>query len=91
MCDVPLYSLRVQESGKLIATGSQDGTTTLLELSEGLYTMGRNEKNLVTNVKLKFNLFISKKLIYINITLFSTNNFFLLYLFTVLIFFTIVI
>ncbi|XP_059149327.1 dynein intermediate chain 3, ciliary-like isoform X2 [Physella acuta] len=50
VCDVPLYSLRVQESGKLIATGSQDGTTTLLELSEGLYTMGRNEKNLVTNM-----------------------------------------
>jgi len=48
VCDVPLHSLRVQEQGKLVAAGSHDGTTTLLELSEGLYTMARNEKNLVT-------------------------------------------
>lgn len=48
VCDVPLHSLRVQEHGKLVAAGSQDGTTTLLELSEGLYSMARNEKNLVT-------------------------------------------
>ncbi|XP_050391535.1 dynein intermediate chain 3, ciliary [Patella vulgata] len=48
VCDVPLHSLRVQEQGRLVACGSQDGTTTLLELSEGLYTLQRNEKNLVT-------------------------------------------
>lgn len=48
VCDVPLHSLRVQEQGKLVAAGSQDGTTTLLELSEGLYSLARNEKNLVT-------------------------------------------
>ena len=50
MCDVPLHSLRVQEHGRLVACGSKDGTTTLLELSEGLYTLQRNEKNLVTAV-----------------------------------------
>jgi len=50
VCDVPLHSLRVQEQGRLVACGSKDGTTTLLELSEGLYTLQRNEKNLVTNM-----------------------------------------
>lgn len=50
VCDVPLHSLRVQEHGRLVACGSKDGTTTLLELSEGLYTLQRNEKNLVTNM-----------------------------------------
>ncbi|XP_033755651.1 dynein intermediate chain 3, ciliary-like [Pecten maximus] len=48
VCDEPLHSLRVQESGRLIACGSHSGTTTLLELSEGLCTLQRNEKNLVT-------------------------------------------
>ena len=40
----------MQEAGKLVAAGSHDGTCTLLELSEGLYNMARNEKNLVTAV-----------------------------------------
>lgn len=48
VCDEPLHSIRVQESGHLIATGSKSGTTTLLELSEGLCTLQRNEKSLVT-------------------------------------------
>ena len=55
MCDVPLHSLRVQEHGRLVACGSKDGTTTLLELSEGLYTLQRNEKNLVTAVSIYTN------------------------------------
>ena len=50
VCDEALQSIRVQEQGRLVATGSQNGTTTLLELSEGLYTMQRNEKSLVTAV-----------------------------------------
>ncbi|PVD38122.1 hypothetical protein C0Q70_00733 [Pomacea canaliculata] len=50
VCDVPLQCLRVQEHGRLVACGSKDGTTTLLELSDGLYTLQRNEKNLVTNM-----------------------------------------
>lgn len=48
VCDEPLHSLRVQEQGRLIACGSHSGTTTLLELSDGLTTLQRNEKNLVT-------------------------------------------
>lgn len=50
VCDEPLHSLRVQEQGRLVACGSHTGTTTLLELSDSLYTLQRNEKNLVTAV-----------------------------------------
>ena len=46
--DDALHSIRVQDRGRLIATGSHTGTTTLLELSSGLCTMQRNEKALVT-------------------------------------------
>ena len=52
ICDEPLNSLRVQEYGRLVATGSQSGTITLLELSNGLCTMQRNEKNIVSTVSL---------------------------------------
>lgn len=48
VCNEPLHSLRVQEQGRLVACGSKSGTTTLLELSDSLYTLQRNEKNLVT-------------------------------------------
>lgn len=48
VCDEPLHSLRVQDQGRLVACGSHTGTTTLLELSDSLYTLQRNEKNLVT-------------------------------------------
>ncbi|KAI0213749.1 hypothetical protein LSAT2_001178 [Lamellibrachia satsuma] len=48
VCDEALHSIRVQEHGRLIATGSHNGTTTLLELSESVYTLQRNEKALVT-------------------------------------------
>lgn len=50
VCDEELHSVRVQEQGRLVACGSHSGTTTLLELSDGLHTLQRNEKNLVTNV-----------------------------------------
>ncbi|XP_077979929.1 dynein intermediate chain 3, ciliary-like [Glandiceps talaboti] len=46
--DEALHSLRIQDQGRFIATGSQSGTTTLLELSSGLCTMQRNEKSSVT-------------------------------------------
>lgn len=48
VCDEPLHSLRVQEQGRLVACGSHSGTTTLLELSDSLFGLQRNEKNLVT-------------------------------------------
>lgn len=48
VCDEPLHSIRVQEHGRFIAAGSHSGTTTLLELSDNLCTLQRNEKGLVT-------------------------------------------
>lgn len=49
--DEPLHCLRVQESqGRLIACGSQNGTVTLIELSDNLCTQGKTEKALVTGV-----------------------------------------
>lgn len=50
VCDEALHSLRVQDNGRIIACGSHTGTTTLLELSEGLWNMQKNEKNLVSNM-----------------------------------------
>ena len=48
----------MQDSGHLIATGSELGTTTLLELSDGLCSLQRNEKQLVTAVSnFRYNLF----------------------------------
>ncbi|XP_064614684.1 dynein intermediate chain 3, ciliary-like [Liolophura sinensis] len=48
VCDDALHSIRVQEQGRLVACGSELGTTTLLELSDSLCTLQRNEKALVT-------------------------------------------
>lgn len=50
VCDEPLMSIRAQDQGRLLACGSQQGTTTLLELSDGLVSLQRNEKLLVTAV-----------------------------------------
>ncbi|BFZ17387.1 hypothetical protein BsWGS_20426 [Bradybaena similaris] len=50
VCDVPLFSVRAHETGKMVAAGADNGTTTLLELSEGLCTVARNEKLIVTNI-----------------------------------------
>lgn len=48
VCDESLNSLRVQEHGRLVACGSHSGTVTLLELSDGLCNIQRNEKASVT-------------------------------------------
>ena len=45
----------MQEQGRLIACGSHSGTTTLLELSDGLCNLQRNEKALVTAVSTEWN------------------------------------
>jgi len=47
-------ALRAQDQGRLLACGSQQGTCTLLELSDGLTTLQRNEKVLVTAVSKSF-------------------------------------
>ncbi|XP_055096748.1 dynein axonemal intermediate chain 2 isoform X1 [Symphalangus syndactylus] len=50
VCDEALFCLRVQDNGRLIACGSQLGTTTLLEVSPGLSTLQRNEKNIASSM-----------------------------------------
>lgn len=50
VCDDPLFCLRVQDNGCLIACGSELGTTTLLEVSSSLSTLQRNEKNIASSI-----------------------------------------
>ena len=42
--DIPLHTLRVEDKGRLIATGAADGSTTLFQICEGLAVMQPNEK-----------------------------------------------
>ena len=58
VCDEALYSIRVQDQGSLVAVGSHEGTTTLLELSESLFTLLRHEKTAMGAVCIKLFLFI---------------------------------
>nr|KAF6415514.1 dynein axonemal intermediate chain 2 [Molossus molossus] len=50
VCDEALSCLRVQDNGCFIACGSQLGTTTLLEVSQGLCSLQRNEKNMASSI-----------------------------------------
>ncbi|XP_029022455.1 dynein axonemal intermediate chain 2 [Betta splendens] len=45
--DKALYSLRVQDNGRLVACGSEQGEATLLEICSGLSTLQKNEKSLL--------------------------------------------
>uniref|UniRef100_H2M7A6 Dynein, axonemal, intermediate chain 2b n=1 Tax=Oryzias latipes TaxID=8090 RepID=H2M7A6_ORYLA len=47
VCDGGLYSIRVEENGRLVACGSEKGEATLLEISSGLSVPQKNEKSLV--------------------------------------------
>jgi len=48
--EVGLTSIRVQGHGKCVALGSEDGTTTVIEISEGLWNMQHNEKKVMTDI-----------------------------------------
>ncbi|XP_029934007.1 dynein intermediate chain 3, ciliary [Myripristis murdjan] len=50
VCSDALYSLRVQDNGRFLACGSHSGLVTLLEISQGLCTLQRNEKSLVASM-----------------------------------------
>ncbi|KAM6974951.1 LOW QUALITY PROTEIN: dynein axonemal intermediate chain 2-like [Tautogolabrus adspersus] len=50
VCDEPLYSLRLQDNGRLVACGSQGGGATLLEVCSGLSTLQKNEKSLLASM-----------------------------------------
>lgn len=45
-----LTSLRVQNGGKMVALGGEDGTTTIIELSAGLSDAQPNEKSTMTSI-----------------------------------------
>ncbi|CAG5886811.1 unnamed protein product [Menidia menidia] len=47
VCDKALYSLRVQDNGRMVACGSEQGEATLLEICSGLSTLQKNEKSLL--------------------------------------------
>ncbi len=60
--DEPLHCLRVQESqGRFVACGSQNGTVTLIEVSDNLCTQGKSEKALVTGLSFCFQIILMKK------------------------------
>lgn len=48
--DSGLSSIAVQSDGRLVALGSTDGTTSILELSDGLYKQQDNEKGVMTQM-----------------------------------------
>jgi dynein intermediate chain 2 len=50
VCDVPIQTAKFQEHGKLVAVGARDGSTTLIELSDGMSKMQKNEKNIFSAV-----------------------------------------
>lgn len=51
VCDKALYSLRVQDNGRLMACGSQLGEATLLEICSRMSTLQKNEKSLLAAVR----------------------------------------
>jgi hypothetical protein len=65
ICDEAVQCLRVHDQGRLAACGSQNGTLTLLELSDNLCTLQRNEKALVTMVSYLMHAFINSLLIFL--------------------------
>ncbi|TPX36934.1 hypothetical protein SmJEL517_g00917 [Synchytrium microbalum] len=44
VCNAPIHSIKAQEHGKMVAVTARDGSTTILELSEGLSRIQNNEK-----------------------------------------------
>ena len=50
VCNSPIHAIKVQDHGKLIAVGAQDGSTTILELSDSLSKLQNNEKSIFSQV-----------------------------------------
>ncbi|KAI9326661.1 WD40-repeat-containing domain protein [Zopfochytrium polystomum] len=44
VCNSPIHSIKVQEHGRLVAATARDGSTTVMELSDGLARLQNNEK-----------------------------------------------
>ena len=49
--DAALQSLRADNTGKFVAVGSADGSTSVIEISEGLYRGASNEKQGIGQVR----------------------------------------
>ncbi|TPX42236.1 hypothetical protein SeMB42_g02765 [Synchytrium endobioticum] len=45
VCNSPVHSVKAQEHGKMLAVTARDGSTTILELSDGLSKIQNNEKS----------------------------------------------
>lgn len=52
VCDEPLTSVRCYENGQLVATANNNGCIFLLEFSENLAISAKNDKALLTAVRL---------------------------------------
>ncbi len=50
VCSAPLHSVKVQESGGLLAATARDGSTTILSLSNSLSKIQSDEKSLFSTV-----------------------------------------
>ncbi|KAI9090026.1 WD40-repeat-containing domain protein [Phlyctochytrium arcticum] len=50
VCNAPIHSVKVQEHGRHIAATARDGSTTILELSEGLTRLQNNEKTIFSQM-----------------------------------------
>ncbi|KAI6651512.1 hypothetical protein LOD99_5120 [Oopsacas minuta] len=48
--DSGIYSLSMQDYGRRVACGTLDGNLTLVELSDRLHTLQKNEKTLITAI-----------------------------------------
>lgn len=48
VCDEPLLCMRPHESGRFISTGSENGATYLIEVSDNMATSLKNDKPLLT-------------------------------------------
>lgn len=48
--DQPLTSLEMMDNGRIAAVGSADGSTTIVQFSDGLVDMQPNEKQALTSV-----------------------------------------
>ncbi|KAJ3291402.1 Dynein intermediate chain 2, axonemal [Borealophlyctis nickersoniae] len=50
VCNSPIHSIKVQDHGKIIAATARDGSTTILELSDGLARLQNNEKKIFSEM-----------------------------------------
>lgn len=52
ICDEPLTCLRTHDMGRLVAVANEKGTTYLVEFSENLSITNKNDKMLLTAVRI---------------------------------------